>query len=261
MMDGSLKADGKTPADYDYNVRHHLQGGARWRIGSASRSKANLAASAALRPAMGDKEDGHGFEGKLSQGAAADRPGSGGGIRGRDQGGRACRGHRHLARRLQVHAQADRRCARDERHRGDPQADSQHPSRDARLLVGAEGPDRHHQRVMAARCQRPTACRSKRSSAAFKHGVRKVNIDTDLRLAATGAIRKVLATTRKPNSIRANISSPPSPPCSRSVKDRYEQFGTAGHASKIKVIPAAEMAKRYAKGELDPKVTPAKAAA
>jgi len=45
------------------------------------------------------------------------------------------------------------------------------------------------------------------------------------------------------------------------VKDRYEAFGTAGQASKIKVIPAAEMAKRYAKGELDPKITPAKAAA
>lgn len=43
------------------------------------------------------------------------------------------------------------------------------------------------------------------------------------------------------------------------VKDRYEQFGTAGYASKIKVIPAAEMAKRYAKGELDPKISPAKA--
>ena len=35
--------------------------------------------------------------------------------------------------------------------------------------------------------------------------------------------------------------------------DRYEAFGTAGHGSKIKVIPIEEMAKRYASGELDPK--------
>ncbi len=36
-------------------------------------------------------------------------------------------------------------------------------------------------------------------------------------------------------------------------KERFEQFGTAGNAGKIKVIPLADMAKRYAKGELDPK--------
>ncbi len=43
-------------------------------------------------------------------------------------------------------------------------------------------------------------------------------------------------------------------------KDRYEAFGTAGKASKIKPIPLAEMAKRYAKGELDPKIGTARAA-
>jgi fructose-bisphosphate aldolase, class II len=45
------------------------------------------------------------------------------------------------------------------------------------------------------------------------------------------------------------------------VKARCEAFGAVGWASKIKVIPAAEVAKRYAKGELDPKISPAKAAA
>ncbi len=42
-------------------------------------------------------------------------------------------------------------------------------------------------------------------------------------------------------------------------KERYEAFRTAGQASKIKVIPVAEMAKRYAKGELDPKIGRVKA--
>ena len=37
-------------------------------------------------------------------------------------------------------------------------------------------------------------------------------------------------------------------------KERFEQFGTAGNADKIKLIPLAEMAKRYASGELDPKI-------
>jgi len=43
-------------------------------------------------------------------------------------------------------------------------------------------------------------------------------------------------------------------------RDRFEAFGTAGHGSKIKVIPMSEMAKRYAKGELSPKASVAKAA-
>jgi fructose-bisphosphate aldolase class II len=37
-------------------------------------------------------------------------------------------------------------------------------------------------------------------------------------------------------------------------RERFEQFGTAGHASKIKVIPLAEMARRYRKGALDPRI-------
>jgi fructose-bisphosphate aldolase class II len=43
-------------------------------------------------------------------------------------------------------------------------------------------------------------------------------------------------------------------------KERLEQFGTAGQGSKIKVIPMSEMAKRYAKGQLDPRIAPARAA-
>ncbi len=37
-------------------------------------------------------------------------------------------------------------------------------------------------------------------------------------------------------------------------RDRFEQFGTAGHASKIKVVPLSEMARRYRAGELDPRI-------
>jgi fructose-bisphosphate aldolase class II len=43
-------------------------------------------------------------------------------------------------------------------------------------------------------------------------------------------------------------------------RDRFEAFGTAGNASKIKVIPMDEMAKRYAAGKLDPQTATAKAA-
>ena len=87
----------------------------------------------------------------------------------------------------------------------------------------------------------------------IKHGVRKVNIDTDLRLACTGAIRKTLAGARKEFDPRKYLK-PAIAAMQQVCKDRYEQFGTAGNASKIKVVPAADMAKRYAKGELDPKI-------
>ena len=67
MMDGSLKEDGSTPADYDYNVAHHRHGDPDGALMSACRSRANSAVSASLETGMGDKEDGHGAEGVLSK--------------------------------------------------------------------------------------------------------------------------------------------------------------------------------------------------
>ena len=94
----------------------------------------------------------------------------------------------------------------------------------------------------------------------IKHGVRKVNIDTDLRLAATAAIRKVLFKDKGEFDPRKYLK-PAIAAMQKVCKERFEQFGTAGNASKIKVVPLAEMAKRYAKGELDPRIGTTKAAA
>jgi fructose-bisphosphate aldolase class II len=87
----------------------------------------------------------------------------------------------------------------------------------------------------------------------IKHGVRKVNIDTDLRMASTGAIRKFLAENPKEFDPRKFLTA-----ATKAMKEickaRYEVFGTAGNASKIKPINLEEMYKRYEKGELDPKI-------
>jgi fructose-bisphosphate aldolase class II len=87
----------------------------------------------------------------------------------------------------------------------------------------------------------------------IKNGVRKVNIDTDLRMASTGAIRKHLAENPKNFDPRKYLAA-----STKAMKDickaRYEAFGTAGNASKIKVLSLEAMTARYAKGELDPKV-------
>jgi len=83
----------------------------------------------------------------------------------------------------------------------------------------------------------------------IKNGVRKVNIDTDLRMASTGAIRKFLAENTKEFDPRKYFMA-----ATKAMKDickaRYEAFGTAGNASKIKAISLEHMTTRYTKGEL-----------
>ncbi len=80
----------------------------------------------------------------------------------------------------------------------------------------------------------------------IKYGVRKVNIDTDLRMASTGSIRQYLAQQENasdfdPRKIYIQARHAMQDLC----RLRYETFGSAGHASKIKAIPLAEMVKRY----------------
>ncbi len=87
----------------------------------------------------------------------------------------------------------------------------------------------------------------------IKHGVRKVNIDTDLRLASTGAIRRYLA--QNPAEFDPRKYFKESLTAMKDIcKNRYEAFGTAGQASKIKVIDLESMHQRYDAGDLDPQV-------
>ena len=87
----------------------------------------------------------------------------------------------------------------------------------------------------------------------IKHGVRKVNIDTDLRLSSTGAVRRFLAQNPSefdPRKFLAVTTAAMTDICIQ----RYEAFGTAGNASKIKSISMEDMYQRYQTGELDPQV-------
>lgn len=87
----------------------------------------------------------------------------------------------------------------------------------------------------------------------IKHGVRKVNIDTDLRMSSTGAVRKFLAENKKEFDPRKWLAAS-TKGMKEICKARYQSFGCAGQASKIKVLSLEAMTSRYAKGELDPKV-------
>jgi len=84
----------------------------------------------------------------------------------------------------------------------------------------------------------------------IKYGVRKINIDTDIRLAMTGAIRKYMF--ENPSKFDPRDYLKPAREAAKLVcKARFEAFGTAGNASKIKAIGLDKMAERYAKGELN----------
>ena len=78
----------------------------------------------------------------------------------------------------------------------------------------------------------------------MKHGVRKVNIDTDCRMAMTGMFRKV-ATENRAEFDPRKFLKPAMTALEKLCAERFEQFGTAGNAPKIKPVSLDEMASRY----------------
>ncbi len=83
----------------------------------------------------------------------------------------------------------------------------------------------------------------------IRHGVRKINIDTDIRLAMTGAMRQSMG--EKPQEFDPRAFLKAATAAARGVcKLRFEAFGSAGQAAKIRPLPLEKMAVRYAKGEL-----------
>jgi fructose-bisphosphate aldolase class II len=87
----------------------------------------------------------------------------------------------------------------------------------------------------------------------IRHGVRKVNIDTDLRMASTGAVRKFLAEHPKEFDPRKFLKAA-TQAMEDLCRDRYEAFGSAGKASLIRPVDLEDMARSYAAGELAPRI-------
>lgn len=84
---------------------------------------------------------------------------------------------------------------------------------------------------------------------AIKHGVRKINIDTDIRLAMTGAVRKFQA--ENPDKFDMREWMKPAREAAKAIcKQRYLEFGCEGQGAKVKGYPLSEMAAKYASGAL-----------
>src|SRR6266436_1119408 len=232
MMDGSLKADGKTPGDWDYNVGVTRKVTDMAHLGGIS-VEGELGVLGSLETGMGDKEDGHGAEGKLSHDQLLTNP---------DEAVK-------FVKETGVDALAIAMNVIEEIHRKLPNTHlvmhgSSSVPQDLQEIINANGGKmKPTWGVPVSEIQR-----------GIKNGVRKINIDTDNRMAMTGQIRKVLNNNPEEFDPRKYLK-PAMEAMSKLCKQRLQEFNTAGQASKIKkVLTTAEMAKRYAKGELDPKV-------
>ncbi|MGQ4273487.1 class II fructose-bisphosphate aldolase [Terrihabitans sp. B22-R8] len=250
MMDGSLEADGKTPADYEYNagITRRVADMAHW---AGCSVEGEIGVLGSLESGEGEKEDGHGFEGVLSHDQLLTDP---------EQAVQFVKdtkvdalavamGTSHGAYKFTRKPDGDVLAMNviEEIHRRLPNVHlvmhgSSSVPEDLQEIINRYGGE-----------MKPTwGVPVEEIQRGIKHGVRKVNIDTDNRMAITGAIRKVFAENPSEFDPRKYLG-PAGDAMAKLVSQRLEEFGTAGQASKIKVIPLGDMAKRYASCELDPK--------
>ena len=251
MMDGSLMADGKTPADYDYNVRvtRNVVDMAHW-VGASVEGELGVLGS--LETGMGEKEDGHGFEGKLDHDQLLTDP---------DQAVAFVKatqvdalaiamGTSHGAYKFTRKPDGDVLAMNviEEIHRRLPNTHlvmhgSSSVPQDLQDIInqyGGEMPQTWG--VPVEEIQR-----------GIKNGVRKINIDTDNRMAMTGAIRKVFA--ENPGEFDPRKFLKETIKAQKQIcVDRYKAFGCEGQAERIRVLSLDDMAERYIKGELSAKV-------
>ncbi|PHR63856.1 fructose-bisphosphate aldolase class II [Pseudidiomarina marina] len=251
MMDGSLKEDGKTPADYDYNVKVTQEAVAMAHACGVS-VEGELGVLGSLETGEAGEEDGVGAEGKLTHDQLLTDPEEAAQfVRATnvDALAIAC-GTSHGAYKFSRPPTGDI-LAIDrikEIHKRIPNThlvmhgSSSVPQEWLKVIneFGGEIPETYGVPV-------------EQIAEGIKHGVRKVNIDTDLRLASTGAIRRHLAQNTSNFDPRKYLKAS-TDAMYEICKARYEAFGCAGQASKIKVISLEEMFKRYERGELDAKV-------
>jgi fructose-bisphosphate aldolase class II len=258
MMDGSLKADAKTPADYDYNVAVTRQTVDMAHACGVS-VEGELGVLGSLETGMGEAEDGHGFEGKLDHSALLTDPDQAVDFvkaTGVDALAIAM-GTSHGAYKFSRKPDGEVLAMGviEEIHRRLPNTHlvmhgSSSVPQDLQDIINAYGGQMPQTwGVPVEEIQR-----------GIKHGVRKVNIDTDNRMAITGAIRKILAD--KPGEFDPRAYLKPAKEAMRAIcKQRFLEFGCEGQGGRIRPLSTAQMAKRYASGELAATVGVARQAA
>jgi fructose-bisphosphate aldolase class II len=251
MMDGSLEADGKTPSSYEYNTRVTAEVvKAAHAVGVSVEGE--LGCLGSLESGGGEQEDGHGAEGELSMDQLLTDPEEAASfVKDTHVDALAVAiGTSHGAYKFTSKPTGEvlRIDRIKEIHERIPDTHlvmhgSSSVPQDWLDVInehGGEIPETYG--VPVEEIQN-----------GIKSGVRKVNVDTDIRLAMTGATRKHLAENKSNFDPRKFMIA--ARDAAKSIcKERYEQFGSAGQASKIKTVGEETMVAKYESGEMDPRV-------
>jgi fructose-bisphosphate aldolase class II len=248
MMDGSLMEDGKTPSSYEYNVEVSRKV-VEFSHAIGVTVEAELGVLGSLETMKADKEDGHGAEGTMRREDLLTDP---------DQAA-------DFVQKTQCDALAIAIGTSHGAYKFTRKPTGDILAIDRIKEIHARIPNTHlvmHGsssvpqewleiiRKYGGQMKETYGVPVEEIVTGIKHGVRKVNIDTDIRLAMTGAMRRHMAEKPAefdPRKFLADAQKAAKEIC----KARYEAFGCAGQAAKIKPIPLEKMAERYRKGELD----------
>ena len=247
MMDGSLKEDGKTPADYEYNVEVTRKVVEMAHYCGVS-VEGELGVLGSLESGMGEAEDGHGAEGVLDHSQLLTDPDQAVDFVQRTQVDALAiaMGTSHGAYKFTRKPDGDVLAMHviEEIHRRLPNTHL--------VMHGSSSVPQDLQDIInqyGGQMPQTWGVPVEEIQRGIKHGVRKINIDTDNRMAITGAIRKVFA--EKPGEFDPRAYLKPAKEAMRKVCiQRFQEFGAEGQASRIRPLHTSAMAKRYAAGEL-----------
>ena len=258
MMDGSLEADAKTPASYDYNLAITRKVTETAHAVGVS-VEGELGCLGSLETGEGEQEDGHGAEGKLERDQLLTDP---------DQAV-------DFVAKTKVDALAIAMGTSHGAYKFSRKPDGEILAMEVVQAIHERLPNLHL--VMHGSSSVPQELQEvfngyggempqtwgvpvEEIQRGIQFGVRKVNIDTDCRLAIAGQLRKV-AQENKAEFDPRKFLKPSMEAMQRICRDRFEQFGAAGQAARITPLPTAAMAEGYRAGALDPQVAPSARAA
>jgi fructose-bisphosphate aldolase class II len=247
MMDGSLEADGKSVASYEYNVEVSKEV-VKFAHSIGVTVEAELGVLGSLETMKGDKEDGHGADGTMTREQL---------LTDVDQAA-------DFVARTQCDALAIAIGTSHGAYKFTRKPTGDILAIDRIKEIHARIPNTHL--VMHGSSSVPQELLAiirefggdmketygvpvEEIQEGIKHGVRKINIDTDIRLAMTAAIRKYMF--QNPSKFDPRDYLKPAREAATEIcKARYISFGCEGQAAKIKPIPLEKMAERYKAGEL-----------
>jgi len=247
MMDGSLKEDGKTPADFDYNVRVTRQVvEMAHKVGATVEGE--LGCLGSLETGEAGEEDGIGAVGKLSHAQMLTDP---------EEAAQFVKATQLDALAIAIGtSHGAYKFTRPPT--GDVLAISRVKEIHARIpnthlvMHGSSSVPQDLLDIInqyGGKMKQTYGVPVKEIQEAIKHGVRKINIDTDIRMAMTGAVRQFQA--ENPDKFDMREWMKPAREAAKAVcKQRYLEFGCEGQGAKVKGVPLSTMAREYAQGEL-----------